>query len=260
MRASLHWSHYAFHVRLSYNPATGRDGRAGGGVEMPMERQYRGWVLTLATFMGGWARSGRRLPNRPGTRLSKGRSVASSRQARAISSPILCQTSINPGLPVLDLSLVWHADPKSGERVLDSIRIRRSGEAGSFQVLTGIASHLPADTGKAGVEMLDLNFDGFLDMQIRRSADGAEGSYQKLALVEGERRLRRQSRPRCDRRPEIRCRRSGDRPAVGARHGRTGRGHCSMTAQRRFSCIARPTRPVRTASAGATSTTASMTS
>lgn len=166
-------------VRLGYNPATGpRDGRAGGGVEMPMERQYRGWVLTLATFMWWMGAVGQALAEPAGDETFEGSFSCVEPTGKGDISPILCQTSINPGLPVLDLSLVWHADPKSGERVLDSIEIRRSGEAESFQVLTGIASHLPADTGKAGVEMLDLNFDGFLDMRIRRSADGAEGSYQ----------------------------------------------------------------------------------
>lgn len=82
--------------------------------------------------------------------------------------PILCQSQINPGLPVLDLAVVWHEDKQGHERILDRIDIRRAGETNLLQAITGIDSRLMSDVENAGLEMLDLNFDGFLDMRVMR--------------------------------------------------------------------------------------------
>lgn len=92
--------------------------------------------------------------------------------------PISCRAQINPGLPEISLSLILRGDATGDERVLDSIELRRSGEAEPFQVLKGIALHVPANAENGGVEMLDLNFDGFFDLRVRRPGSDGEALYR----------------------------------------------------------------------------------
>lgn len=145
------------------------------GVEMPMEKRYRGYGLAFPVLV---LLAGPVGAEPVGDETFEGSFSCVEPTGGNDLSPILCQTSINPGLPVLDLSLVWHGDRRSGERALDRIEIRRGGETEPFQILTGIDSHLPADTPRAGVEMLDLNFDGFLDMRVRKSSAGPDIAYR----------------------------------------------------------------------------------
>lgn len=84
----------------------------------------------------------------------------------ATPSPTHCQSVINPSLPSFDLALVWHVEEGSGLHVLDRIDIRRKGEAEPFQSVSGIESSLPESFAHNGFEMLDLNFDGYLDMRV----------------------------------------------------------------------------------------------
>lgn len=81
---------------------------------------------------------------------------------------LVCQSDINPGLPPLSLTLTWHEDAASRERLLDRIDIRRADEVAPFQTIAGIDSRLASDVAHAGFEALDLNFDGFLDIRVRR--------------------------------------------------------------------------------------------
>lgn len=84
-----------------------------------------------------------------------------------------CKAFINPGLPEIDLALVLRDDGARGARVLDRIELRRGGNAAPFQVLKGIALRVPAGMEKGGVEMVDVNFDGYFDLRMRRAdADG----------------------------------------------------------------------------------------
>lgn len=97
----------------------------------------------------------------------------------ADTAPILCQSQINPAYPTFDFTLVWHSDKATGERVLDRIDMRRAGDTQPFETLTGIASKLPPAIANNGFEVLDLNFDGFLDMRVMRLAPAGESmSYQ----------------------------------------------------------------------------------
>lgn len=97
----------------------------------------------------------------------------------ADTAPIICQSQINPALPTFDFSLVWHDDKATGLRGLDRIDIRRSGDAAPFETLTGIAAKLPPSIANDGFEVLDLNFDGFLDIRVLRAAPAGENkSYQ----------------------------------------------------------------------------------
>lgn len=84
----------------------------------------------------------------------------------ATPSPTHCQSVINPSLPGFDLALVWHAEEGSGLHVLDRIEVRRKGEVEPFQTVSGIESSLPESFANNGFEMLDLNFDGYLDMRV----------------------------------------------------------------------------------------------
>lgn len=99
--------------------------------------------------------------------------------SEADTGPIICQSQINPGLPALDLSLIWHMDEATGERILDRIEIRRTGEIETFQAISGIDSRLAAEIENGGLDMLDLNFDGFLDMRVMRfTPAGPNTPYQ----------------------------------------------------------------------------------
>jgi hypothetical protein len=101
-------------------------------------------------------------------------------------APILCQSQINPGLPSFDFALVWHDDKSSGTRVLDRIEIRRSGDAAPFETLTGIVSSLPPAIANEGFEVLDLNFDGFLDLRVMRAAPVGDSKFYQNWLWSNE--------------------------------------------------------------------------
>ena len=91
-------------------------------------------------------------------------------------APIVCQSQINPGLPVLDLSIVWHEDTKSHQRLIDRIDIHRAGDAELLQSIVGIDLPLPPAADNAGIEMLDLNFDGYLDMRVAQAAGAGKNA------------------------------------------------------------------------------------
>jgi len=82
--------------------------------------------------------------------------------------PIVCQSVINPALPSFDISLYWHGGEEGGSRVLDRIDIRAKGEAAPFQTLSPVESNVPVSIPRNGFEVIDLNFDGFLDLRVIR--------------------------------------------------------------------------------------------
>ena len=82
--------------------------------------------------------------------------------------PIICQSVINPSLPSFDFSLYWHGGEAAGTQVLDRIDIRAKGETGPFQSLSPVESSVPVTVAHNGFEVVDLNFDGFLDMRVIR--------------------------------------------------------------------------------------------
>ncbi|MDO8290221.1 MAG: hypothetical protein Q7T44_13475 [Parvibaculum sp.] len=82
--------------------------------------------------------------------------------------PLICRSTINPGLPSLDFTLIRHTDGASGVSVIDRIDIARRGEAAAFQTIAPVDSNVPASVAHNGFEMIDLNFDGFLDMRVVR--------------------------------------------------------------------------------------------
>jgi hypothetical protein len=101
--------------------------------------------------------------------------------------PVLCESDINPSLPSFDFSLVWHADKTTGLRVLDRIEISRKGEAVPFQSIGGVESRVPPHMRNNGFELLDLNFDGYLDMRVIRDLPaGPNTPYQNWLWSRGQ--------------------------------------------------------------------------
>lgn len=84
----------------------------------------------------------------------------------ADTGPIVCESQINPVLPSFYFTLAWHLDRESGDRVIEGISIRHKGKAEPFQVISDIAARAPAGIGNAGFEMVDVDFDGYLDMRL----------------------------------------------------------------------------------------------
>ncbi len=82
--------------------------------------------------------------------------------------PIICQSVINPSLSSFDFSLFWHGGEAAGTRILDRIDIRAKGEVSPFQSLSPVESNVPVTIANNGFEVIDLNFDGFLDMRVIR--------------------------------------------------------------------------------------------
>jgi hypothetical protein len=108
----------------------------------------------------------------------------------ADTEPVLCQSQINPGLPTFDFALVWHDDKAAGARLLDRIDIRRTGDSEPFETLTGIDSKLPPAIANNGFEVLDLNFDGFLDLRVMRAAPAGDiKAYQNWLWSNDERKF-----------------------------------------------------------------------
>lgn len=106
---------------------------------------------------------------------------------KADKAPLICQSEINPSLPSFDFSLVWHEDEKEGLRVLDRIEIRRKGEPQPFQILSPVESSLSPEIQNNGFEVLDLNFDGYLDLRvIRFTPAGPNMPYQNWLWSKAE--------------------------------------------------------------------------
>lgn len=85
-----------------------------------------------------------------------------------VTAPLICHSTINPGLPGLDFTLTRHVDVTSGASVIDRIDIARRGEAVAFQTIAPVDSNVPVSVAHNGFEIIDLNFDGFLDMRVIR--------------------------------------------------------------------------------------------
>lgn len=129
------------------------------------ERLLRGAALALA--VGVWLSLAAKAEP-AGDETFEGSFACLKPPSKADAGRVVCQSQINPGLPPLDLMLIRHEDTASHEYVLDRIDIRRAGEAEPFQVISDIDSRLAPDVANAGLEMLDLNFDGFFDIRVMR--------------------------------------------------------------------------------------------
>ena len=90
-------------------------------------------------------------------------------ESAAGAGPIVCQSRINPVLPAFLFGLEWYLDPETGERVVTGISIRREGQAEPFQVIAGLEARTVPEIGNGGFEIIDMDFDGYLDMRLIES-------------------------------------------------------------------------------------------
>lgn len=97
----------------------------------------------------------------------------------ADTGPIVCESQINPVLPSFYFTLSWHLDRTTGDRVIEGISIRHKGKAEPFQVISDIGTHAPPETDNGGFEMIDVNFDGYLDIRLlARTTAGPNALYR----------------------------------------------------------------------------------
>lgn len=78
---------------------------------------------------------------------------------------VTCRSQIGPSMPMFDFLLVRHSEA-GGDNVLDRIEIRRGGEEAPFQVVGDVESRTGPEVANNGFELLDLDFDGYLDMRV----------------------------------------------------------------------------------------------
>lgn len=84
----------------------------------------------------------------------------------AQAGPTVCLSRVNPGLAQFFFDLRWHLAPKSGERVVTGILIRQEDRAEPFQVIAGLDARTATQIDNAGFELIDMDFDGYLDMRL----------------------------------------------------------------------------------------------
>ena len=89
-----------------------------------------------------------------------------------------CRATINPGASEISLTLVMRNADAGGGRTFDRIELRRDGDKEPFQVLKGIGLRVPDGAEKGGLELVDVNFDGYFDLRARRAGPDDETLYQ----------------------------------------------------------------------------------
>lgn len=148
-------------------------------------RMFLGWAVAAMLAGGGAVPAFAAEP--VGDETFEGGFTCLKPSNKADTAPIVCQSEINPSLPSFDFSLVWHDDKSAATHVLDRIEIRRKGETAPFQILTHIESSLSPDVPNNGFELLDLNFDGYLDLRVIRFAPaGPNTPYQNWIWSKAE--------------------------------------------------------------------------
>lgn len=81
-------------------------------------------------------------------------------------APILCEARISQIMPPFYFDIVWHIAGETGERVIDRIAIRRQGEIEPFQTISEVGSGTDPAIRNSGFEVIDLDFDGYLDFRL----------------------------------------------------------------------------------------------
>ncbi|MEQ9151376.1 MAG: hypothetical protein RLO06_07770 [Parvibaculum sp.] len=84
----------------------------------------------------------------------------------ADAAPIVCEARINPVLPPFYFDIAWHIDAEMGERVVDTLSIRRQSDSEPFQSFAEIGSSVAPQIEHNGFETIDVNFDGYLDFRL----------------------------------------------------------------------------------------------
>lgn len=86
--------------------------------------------------------------------------------AAGAASPITCETRISQVMPPFYFDLFPETEDAGGERVIDRIAIRQQNAAEPFQVIEDVGSRTYPDIENNGFEVIDLNFDGYLDFRL----------------------------------------------------------------------------------------------
>jgi hypothetical protein len=82
-------------------------------------------------------------------------------------SDTIIRVRIHPKLPDFTLTLVGDRSPESTETLqVKQIEIRRALESKPFQVIEGLNTATPLSSGTEGLEVVDMNFDGYGDIRI----------------------------------------------------------------------------------------------
>lgn len=147
-------------LMLAAAPA-GAEPAPDGGPGMTAERDGAGG----RAFEAPWGRAPAE-PSVAGDETFQGGFNCRAPASAAGSGPIVCQSRINPVLPDFLFSLRWYLDPETGERVVTGISIRREGRAEPFQVIAGLEARTAPEIADGGFEIIDMDFDGYLDMRL----------------------------------------------------------------------------------------------
>lgn len=86
--------------------------------------------------------------------------------AAGTDGPIICEALISQVMPPFYFELFWQMDEAAGERAIARIAIRQQGTAEPFQVIGNVDSQTFPDIENNGFEVIDLNFDGYLDFRL----------------------------------------------------------------------------------------------
>jgi len=111
-------------------------------------------------------------------------------------APIVCEARINPVLPPFYFDLAWHMDEGMGERVVDSVTIRRQGETEPFQTFETVGSSVMPEIDHNGFETIDVNFDGYLDFRLlAQTTAGPNALYRNWLWSDEEMRFSENAAP-----------------------------------------------------------------
>lgn len=136
------------------------------------------WGAALTLALGAWLSPAAKAEP-AGDETFEGSFSCPTLPQNADAGSLVCRSEINPGLPPLALTLVWHVDAARRAPVLDRIDIRRADETEPFQTVSDTGAQLAPGIENAGFEMRDLNFDGFLDIRVLRAAPaGPDTAYR----------------------------------------------------------------------------------
>lgn len=86
--------------------------------------------------------------------------------AAGATGPITCEALVSQVMPPFHFELFWEMDEAAGERAITRIAIRQQGADEPFQVIENVGSRTYPDIDSNGFEVIDLNFDGYLDFRL----------------------------------------------------------------------------------------------
>ncbi len=82
----------------------------------------------------------------------------------------LYRAPLHDGGPELEIRVLGEPAGGGQEHAVRALELRRTGEPEPFQVLAGLEDTLVLAEGREGVELLDLDFDGWADLRVLAEA------------------------------------------------------------------------------------------